>query len=292
MEPIIKLAETAQRTAQETRHCGRRLKVCRQSNLSERSALNLNRGRVPQAFALDERKMGVHQEQEPVQACGSAFVCTHGGGHNSERVSDHLAPRQLTLGMLLRIPERVEQLRAVILQIYVPQVFGLRCQSVHFDEARVKANVKTLNAVEGHLRDFQTLDPDEGFAAADSQKYAGLDCACVAECFKKGEAVDGVPVARQVVCFEEGGGALDVKATEIDIGVGHLLQGQICIVPNLKAVLASFKCSEETPRATDLSLTDLTSEVGHLLHSLIVELLLITSSIFQTLELISRSLFR
>ena len=105
--------------------------------------------------------------------------------------------------MLLRISERMEQLGAVVLQIYVSEIGSSRRQPVQLYKASIMAYIKALHAVERHFSDFQALNPNEGFSLADGEKDAGLDCVRSAWCLEEAEAFDWTAVARQVIRFEE-----------------------------------------------------------------------------------------
>ena len=77
-----------------------------------------------------------------------------------------------------------------------------------------------------------------------------------------------------------------MESSEINISVRHLLQSEIRVVPNLKAVLASLECGEESSRATDEGLADFASEIVHFLYSLIIELLRIARGILETIKFV------
>ena len=110
--------------------------------------------------------------------------------------------------MLLGVSERMEQFRAVVLEVDVLKVSGLRRYSVKINEASIIANIEALDAIEGHFRDFKALNPDESFATADCQKNARLDCAGTCHSLKELEVLDGASVLWQIVSFQARSGAI------------------------------------------------------------------------------------
>ena len=82
--------------------------------------------------------------------------------------------------MLFSVAERVEYLRAVILQVDVLEVGSWR-QTLQVDEVSIKANVEALHTVERHITDFKALDPHESLPLGHGEKNTGLHFSSTAD---------------------------------------------------------------------------------------------------------------
>ena len=97
--------------------------------------------------------------------------------------------------MLLRIAERVKQLRTIVPQIDVFEV-STWTQLGGLNEVGVEGDVEGLDAVKAHLSDLETLNPNEGLAISYSQQDRRLDFTGAAYGVEELKSINWAPVAR------------------------------------------------------------------------------------------------
>lgn len=189
-----------------------------------RQEFELLRKHVPQTSALGQNQMVLHQKEQPVDRAGLLGCSTECARHHAECV----VLLDLLLAMLLKVFERVEELRAVVAKVERFEITP-RCHLLPINENGIVVDIEGVNTSECHLCQLKALNPDESFAASDREENAWLHLTLVGHLGDELESLDRVAMSWQTIRFNQSW--LTEESTEVDF-TGCLLQGDVIVVPN------------------------------------------------------------